>query len=54
MLPIGAVCGVGALGAMLVAVVDNPVGKLFGMLLAVVAVAGAWLAIVPERAEQPA
>jgi predicted anti-sigma-YlaC factor YlaD len=49
--PIAALCGLGAFAAMLIAEANNSVIKLLGMILAVAAVAGVWLAVVPERAE---
>ena len=51
LVPISVVCGLGAFAAMLIAEADSPVAKLLGMVLAVAAVAGVWLAVVPERAE---
>jgi predicted anti-sigma-YlaC factor YlaD len=53
LVPIGAVCGLGAFAAVQMAMSNNSAIKLLGMVLAVAAVAGAWLAIVPERTETP-
>lgn len=51
MVPAGMLCGLGALAAVLLVVVNRPEMKLLGVLLAVVAVVGVWMQIVPERRE---